>query len=226
MSSRQTGRPRLNPRAGVGDPSDEIIAVASRLFGERGVAATTMSQIAKEAGLQQSSLYYYFRGKEDVLSAIVAKANVVPLALVKRVQQDGGSAPVRLFRFVRGDVAALCALPFDINEVHRVAARDRPRFARYWTERRRLQRTLASMVRDGVADGALRDVEPRLTAITIMSNDEAVQNWFRHDTAPLRNAAAIGTFLAEVTVGGLLLGSRLLATVRREADALDAGRFE
>ena len=26
--------------------------------------------------------------------------------------------------FVKGDVEALCALPFDINEVHRIAARD------------------------------------------------------------------------------------------------------
>jgi AcrR family transcriptional regulator len=221
MSSRPTGRPRLHPRAGLGDPSDEIMAVASRLFGERGVAATTMSQIAREAGLQQSSLYYYFRGKEDVLSAIVAKANVIPLALVRRVQRDGGSSPVRLFRFVRGDVAALCALPFDINEVHRFASRDRQRFARYWTERRRLQRTLVSMVRDGIADGMLRDVEPKLTAITIMSNDEAVQNWFRHDPAPLGDAIAIGTSLAELTVGGVLADSRRLAAVRREADELD-----
>jgi len=221
-SSRQTGRPRLNPRAGLGDPSDEIMGVASRLFRERGVAATTMSQIAKEAGLQQSSLYYYFRSKEDVLSAIVAKANVVPLALVKRVQHDGGSAPVRLFRFVRGDVAALCALPFDINEVHRYAARDRERFAGYWSERRRLQRTLVSMVRDGVAAGELRDVEPRITAITIMSNDEAVQNWFRHDTAPLRDPSAIGTYLAELTVGGLLVDSRRLPALRRAVDELDA----
>jgi TetR/AcrR family transcriptional regulator len=180
-----------------------------------------MSQIAKEAGLQQSSLYYYFRGKEDVLSAIVAKANVVPLALVKRVQQEGGSAPVRLFRFVRGDVAALCALPFDINEVHRYAARDRERFAGYWTERRRLQRTLVSVVRDGLAEGALRDVEPKMAAITIMANDEAVQNWYRHDTAPLRGVAAIGTYLAELTIGGLLVDSRRLPAVRRAADELD-----
>jgi TetR/AcrR family transcriptional regulator len=221
-TSRQPGRPRLNPRAGLGDPSDEIMAVASRLFRERGVAATTMSQIAKDAGLQQSSLYYYFRSKEDVLSAIVAKANVVPLALVKRVQEEGGPAPVRLFRFVRGDVGALCALPFDINEVHRYAARDRQRFATYWTERRRLQRTLVSMLRDGVHEGALRDVEPKVTAITVMSNDEAVQNWFRHDTAPLRDVGAIGTFLAELTVGGLLADSRRLPAVRRAADELDA----
>ena len=185
-TSRQTGRPRLNPRESAGDPSDEIMAVASRLFRERGVAATTMSQIAKEAGLQQSSLYYYFRSKEDVLSAIVAKANVVPLEHVAQVQRDGGPASVRLFRFVRGDVAALCALPFDINEVHRYAARDRERFARYWRERRRLERTLVTIISEGITDRELRDVEPRLAALTIMSNDEAVQNWYRLDTVPTR----------------------------------------
>ena len=106
--------------------------------------------------------------------------------------------------------------------MHRYAARDRERFAGYWRERRRLQRTLVSMVRDGVAEGALRDVEPKLTAITVMANDEAVQNWFRHDTAPLRDVRAIGTYLAELTVGGLLLDSRRLPALRRAADELDA----
>ena len=43
--------------------------------------STTMAQIASAAGLQQSSLYYYFRSKEEVLAALVAKANVVPLEL-------------------------------------------------------------------------------------------------------------------------------------------------
>ena len=40
----------------------------------------------------------------------------------------------KLYRFVRGDVEALCALPFDINEIHRIAARERDRFAVYWRE--------------------------------------------------------------------------------------------
>jgi AcrR family transcriptional regulator len=33
---------------------DEIVAVAARLFSEKGFAGTTMSAIAKEAGLRQS----------------------------------------------------------------------------------------------------------------------------------------------------------------------------
>lgn len=215
------GRPRNQPRARVGDPADEILASASLLFGERGVTATTMSQIAAGAGLQQSSLYYYFRSKEEILAAIVAKANVVPLELVRRVRDEPVEPAVRLYRFVRGDVVALCLLPFDINEVHRYAARDRQRFATYWKERRTLQSTLAAIVREGIEDGSLRSVHPRVTALTMMSNDEAVQNWYRYDTRPLRDPQAIGTAVADLTVAGLLTDVATLDAIRTAAAALD-----
>ena len=124
-TTTRIGRPRRLPRGATGDPSAEIMAAASALFGERGVAGTTMSRVAAAAGLQQSSLYYYFRSKEDVLAAILREANVIPLELISRVRAQTAAAAVRLHRFVAGDVAALCALPFDINEVHRYATRDR-----------------------------------------------------------------------------------------------------
>ena len=31
---------------------------------------------------------------------------------------------MQLYRVIRADVAALCALPYDLNEIHRLAARD------------------------------------------------------------------------------------------------------
>src|SRR3954471_10265723 len=137
---RRTGRPRRNRRPVLGDPTDEILGAAGRLFGELGVSGTTMSRLATESGLGQSSLYYYFRSRDDVVAALVARANVVPLALAERISAEQGSVASKLYRFVRGDVEALCALPFDINEIHRVAARDRDRFPKYWRERSRLER--------------------------------------------------------------------------------------
>ena len=135
----------------------------------------------------------------------------------------GESRPpaVRLYRFVRGDVVALCRLPFDINEVHRYAARDRQRFATYWKERRTLQSSLAAIIQEGIADGSLRAVHPRLAALTLMSNDEAVQNWFRHDTRPIRDPAAIGAAIAELSIAGLLADPAAVATVGDEAGPLD-----
>jgi hypothetical protein len=85
------------------------------------------------------------------------------------------------------------------------------------------------MVRAGVERGELRAVDPRLTALTMMSNDEGTQNWLRvagRDGAPAQTGAAehhaVGAFLADLTVRGLLVAPRDLDRVRRAADALDA----
>ena len=138
---------------------------------------------------------------------------------------------MQLYRVIRADVAALCALPYDLNEIHRLAARDREAFARYWTEREQLVEALAGdRAPPASSGGELRAVDPRLTALTMMSNDEGTQNWLRvagRDGAPAcRPVAAerhaVGAFLADLTVRGLLVAPRELDRVRRAADALDA----
>lgn len=196
------------------------------------MVGTSMAEIAKRSGLQQSSLYYYFRNKQQLLDELVAEANRAPLALVARVRSDGGPASVQLYRIVRADVVALCALPYDINEVHRVAARDHAGFARYWRERGRLLDQVTELIAAGVDSGDLRMVDPRLTALTVLSNDEATQNWMR-GPGPARRATSrgapllggphvVGAFLADLLVRSLLADPDRLDAVRREADRLDA----
>jgi TetR/AcrR family transcriptional regulator len=216
---KRAGRPRRHGGPVTGDPTDEILHRAAALFDGQGVAATTMSQLAAEVGLGQSSLYYYFRSRDEVVAALVQRANVVPLDLVDAVSDASGSAGAKLLRFVRGDIEALCALPFDINEIHRIAARDRERFAEYWRERARLERRLSMLVRTGVDAGQLRPVDAPLVALTIMSNDEGVQNWFRLQTR--RRAPAVARAVAELTVAGLLADSSLLTAVVQEAESLE-----
>ena len=130
----------VSPVVATGDPSAEILAAASALFGERGVAGTTMSQIAvgSRAAAVVALLLLPQQGGRP-------RGDPAREANVSRWSWSAGCAPsrrapaVRLHRFVAGDVAALCVLPFDINEVHRFAARDRERFACYWSERRTLR---------------------------------------------------------------------------------------
>jgi TetR/AcrR family transcriptional regulator len=213
---RRAGRPRRDGRSAVGDPTDDVLRAASRLFGELGVGGTTMARIAAGAGLGPSSLYYYFRSRDEIVAALVGRANVVPLDLIERVTKTEGSIASKLFRFVQGDVEALCALPFDINEVHRIAARDKVRFDGYWKERARLERKLAALLRSGIAAGELRAVDAGLAAVTIMGNDEGVQNWFRLGTR--RRSEQIARSVAELTVAGLLADAVSLAHVVAEVD--------
>ena len=215
-SGRRTGRPRANAVATISeDPVEEILAASSRLFGELGVGATTRSRIAASVGLGQSSLYYYFSRKEDLVAALVDRANLAPLGLIETIVANGGTPAEQLHAFVRGDVVALCRLPFDINEIHRMAGREPDRFAEYWVERTELAAQLAKVLRRGVRDGSFRSVNVRRTALTVMANDEGTQNWFRVNVPgqPAASPEAIATDLADLTVAGLLAPGLCLTDV-------------
>src|SRR5262249_60563202 len=57
---------------------DKIVVVATRLFGRRGIARTSLTDIARLADVPLSSLYDYFRDKQDLVAA-VPEANYLAL---------------------------------------------------------------------------------------------------------------------------------------------------
>jgi AcrR family transcriptional regulator len=52
---------------------EQLLLVARHLFAERGFQATTMDDIAKEAGFTKPILYQYFESKSDLYRQIVAE---------------------------------------------------------------------------------------------------------------------------------------------------------
>jgi AcrR family transcriptional regulator len=219
------GRPRANPTAGDLAPRDEILAAATRLFAEQGVADVTMSEIASRAGLRQASLYYWFRRKEEILAEIVEQVNRVPLEFVLKLEEEAGDPAVQLWRLVRFDVEALCGFPFDINEVHRLSRRAPDAFEVYWQERQALNDAVERLIARGVAAGSFRPVDARLAALVVLSDDEGLQNWHRPiDGRRLAGrpdgdyaVAEIAEFVADLTLRGLLADPDCLPEVRATA---------
>lgn len=190
-----------------------------------------MAEIAQGAGLQQPSLYYYFRSKIDVLRHILDQGNRVPLSILEQARSAPGPVAVRLFWVVYQDVLALCRLPFDINEVHRLSGGHPRELERYWSERQRLNDELEALVAAGVETGELRDVDPRLAALCLLANDEATQNWFRpvagrrlagRDDPHLGNYSAeeVADHTAEMALRHLLVRPATIDAVRVQAGAM------
>jgi AcrR family transcriptional regulator len=202
---RRRGRPRTAPEAAVaGDPHEGIVAAASDLFAAHGIDAVTMAQIAQRAGLQQSSIYYWFRSKSDILASILERVNRVPLEIVERERAARGPVAERLRRLVRQDVLAVCGFPFDINEIHRLAQRTPAELPAYWEERQRLDDEVEALIAEGIANGELRRVDARLAARTLLAGDEATQNWFRSADPAEFTAEDVADFVAELAVRGLV----------------------
>jgi AcrR family transcriptional regulator len=80
---------------------DEILAAAKKVFARNGFHATTIADIAKEAGLAYGSVYWYFDSKDDLFRQLIAVEEYglrthVAVALAKSGTQFGfAEAPFR-----------------------------------------------------------------------------------------------------------------------------------
>ncbi len=62
------GRRKKEPRS---VHRENIVSAASTLFMERGIAATSMDDIAKAAGYSKATLYVYFENKDEIVGILV-----------------------------------------------------------------------------------------------------------------------------------------------------------
>ncbi len=49
---------------------EAILAAAIDLFAEKGVSATTLANIAKQAGVTRGAVYWHFKNKDDLINAL------------------------------------------------------------------------------------------------------------------------------------------------------------
>ena len=80
---------------------DEIMAAANKVFARNGFHATTIADVAKEAGLAYGSVYWYFDSKDDLFRQLIAAEEYalrthVAVALTKSGTRFGyAEAPFR-----------------------------------------------------------------------------------------------------------------------------------
>jgi len=102
---------------------ETILRAAEKLFQRWGIRKTTMEDIAREAGKGKSTLYYYFKSREEVLEAVAsiqivriiaaAKAEIAKKATAKEKLMAYACTTFReirqsiaLFEIARGEVKA------------------------------------------------------------------------------------------------------------------------
>ena len=57
----------INTKEKINDKYDRILEAAVKVFAEHGFFQSTVSQIAREAGVADGTIYLYFKNKDDIL---------------------------------------------------------------------------------------------------------------------------------------------------------------
>jgi len=90
--------------SGYDDRRERLCATAARVFAAQGWAATSMRDLARAAGISLAGIYYYVRGKEDLLYQIQRGCFERVTAGAHRALDGEAAAEARLAAFIRHHV--------------------------------------------------------------------------------------------------------------------------
>ena len=83
---------------------DHLLAQAARVFAEKGYHSTTMRDLAAASGMSLAGMYYYTRGKEDLLALIQERCFTRVLAGAEEAVAGARDPSERLRAFIRHHV--------------------------------------------------------------------------------------------------------------------------
>ncbi|MGY1770835.1 TetR/AcrR family transcriptional regulator [Blastococcus sp. SYSU D00813] len=197
MSSAPEGRP--NARRDLVEA--QILEHATRLFAERGFAATSLQDIAEATGLTRPALYHYVKNKDDLLSRLVQQLTEGPAEELHRINADAERPPVqRLHAMATAVVRNIAGAPERFRLLIRSEAELPEALADVYARgRRRVLREFTSVIEEGVAAGQLRPVDARVAALGIIG----MCNWVAWWHKPGQGEETIAAQLADMAVAAL-----------------------
>jgi AcrR family transcriptional regulator len=199
MTATRRGRP--------GYDVDSLLAVAVKVFNERGYDGTSMEELSHRLGRTKSAIYHHVSGKEELLRLALDRALDALFAVTDEPAFHTGRAIERLEYLVRRSVLVLAdELPY-VTLLLRVRGNtkvERQALAR----RRKFDRIVTDLVADAERDGDVRpDVDPAVTARLLFGTVNSLIEWYR----PRGEQAAreLADAVCTIAFGGLRVRGKL-----------------
>ncbi|GAA3437444.1 TetR family transcriptional regulator [Kutzneria kofuensis] len=187
------------PRRGrPGYDQESLLAVAVKVFNERGYEATSMEELSRKLGITKSAIYHHVSSKEELLRLAMDRALDGLFAVADEAHGMDGRAIDRLEHLVRGSVGVLIdRLPF-VTLLLR--ARGNTKIERAAVARRKeFDRLVTDLVKQAEAEGDVRpDVDPAVTARLLFGMVNSLIEWYKP-----RSGASIADAVCTIAFDGL-----------------------
>ena len=146
----------------------QILAAALEVFGERGLAAARLDDIAKRAGLSKGTIYLYFPNKEELFREVVRQTVVTNIEAGERQFADTTrTATDALIEAMRGYWQFIRSPAFaPLFRLIHAEIHNYPDLARFYADEvvARGHRLIAGIINRGIATGEFRRVDPAVAA--------------------------------------------------------------
>jgi len=171
---QRTGRPGR-----PGYDLDSLLAVAVKVFNDKGYDGTSMEALAKRLGITKSAIYHHVSGKAELLDLALSRALNALFAVTTEEGTTTGPYIDRLEYLVRRSVEVLVAeLPY-VTLLLRVRG-NTPVERRALARRREFDTFVGELVQAAAAEGDLpAGVDPALVSRLTFGMVNSIVEWYR-----------------------------------------------
>jgi len=160
----------------------EILAIAARLFAEKGFKNTTVRDIADAAGILSGSLYHHFDSKESIVDELLQTFQAELFAGYDAVIASDDDARTKIERAVRLSFQTIDEHPHEVaifqNEADYLGGFER--FGYLAARNAQSRNVWMTLLTEGVESGALRaDLDVTLTYRFIRDTVWVAVRWYR-----------------------------------------------
>jgi AcrR family transcriptional regulator len=166
---------------------ERIMDAATKLFAAQGFHGTSVDSIAAALGVTKPFVYYHFKDKADILTAICRRGADLTLSAIKAAETTPGTATQRLAHFCRSMAEIVIDhshfLAVYTREIQTLSNADRRSIMRIRTE---IDRRVVALIEVGRAAGEFDVDDVPVTAVSITMMLSILWFWYRENRTGTR----------------------------------------
>lgn len=197
---------RKAPGPAYASKRETLIQTAASVFRDRGLEAASMNDIANESGVDRATIYYYFKDKHEIFTAVIAEAVTDNVSRAEAIATGAGTPTDKikdlivallesyeahypyLFVYMQEDMAKLAMGNAGAEHLAELG--------------RRYHYAIENTIRSGVDTGDFpSSVDPRLATYFLLGSLNWTHRWFTPGEE--MNVRKIADSFVELAIEGL-----------------------
>jgi AcrR family transcriptional regulator len=160
---------------------DVITQKASALFKLKGYSSASMRELAEAVGVEAPSLYNHIGSKSELLQIICFKIANAFTTYLDNTENTTESSVIKIENIIRFHIQMMLN---NFDEVyvanHEWKHLKEPYLSNFLNQRRGYEKRLVALIEAGIKSKELKDSNPYVSVLTILSAVRGLEFWQRH----------------------------------------------
>jgi AcrR family transcriptional regulator len=170
-----------------GNQYEKILRISANLISQKGYHGVSLQQIANKTRLHKSSLFHYFKNKEELILRILeASVDKASASLEKLVGNNELSPEEKLKKAIEEHLTSLLTehranATIYLNELRGLSRKNQKE---YLTKRKRYQKDFEKIIEGMKGEGYFHGLDPKIVTAGILGMLNWTTRWYKK-TGPL-----------------------------------------